>query len=55
MGADARGSIGPTQCDANGQVVEQIANQVGTFTGSKGVSVTPGIYLLELYGNANFF
>jgi hypothetical protein len=39
--------------DANGQVVEQIANQVGTFTGSKGVSVTPGIYFLELYGKAN--
>jgi hypothetical protein len=40
--------------DANGQVVEQIANQVGTFTGSKGVSVTPGIYFLELYGNGNW-
>ena len=40
--------------DANGQVVEQIANQVGTFTGSKGVSVNPGIYFLELYGNGNW-
>lgn len=40
--------------DANGQVVEQIANQVGTFSGSKGVSVQPGIYFLELYGNGNW-
>jgi hypothetical protein len=31
--------------------VEQIMNQVGSFAGSKGVSVTPGIYFLELYGN----
>ena len=40
--------------DANGQVVEQVANQVGSFAGSKGVSVTPGIYFLELYGNGSW-
>ncbi len=40
--------------DANGVVVEQIANQVGTFSGSKGVSLTPGIYFLELYGNGTW-
>lgn len=40
--------------DANGVVVEQIANQVGSFTGSKGVRVTPGIYFLELYGNGDW-
>jgi len=40
--------------DANGVIVEQVANQVGTFSGSKGVSLTPGIYFLELYGNGNW-
>ena len=40
--------------DANGVVVEQIANQVGSFSGSKGVRVTPGIYFLELYGNGTW-
>ena len=40
--------------DANGAVVEQIANQVGTFNGSMGVSVEPGIYFLELYGNGSW-
>lgn len=40
--------------DANGAVVEQIANQVGSYNGSMGVSVTPGIYFLELSGKGDW-
>lgn len=40
--------------DINGVVVDQVANQVGTFNGSLGMSVPAGIYFLEMYGNGTW-
>lgn len=40
--------------DVNGVVVEQIMNQIGDYNGSMGVSVKPGIYFLEMYGEGTW-
>lgn len=40
--------------NANGQIVEQIANQVENFNGSTAVRTDPGIYFFEMFGAGNW-
>jgi hypothetical protein len=55
MNHAGKGNWAPTLLDARGEVVDLLANEIGSFNGSKAVNVPrDGVYLMNVTANGNW-